>query len=199
MDYFHADDASNTTPRGKNPLDVDGRYHKVLEKGLQLAANLVEIALTKHDLVHWRSSEGNHNPHSSIVISQFLKAYFRNEPRVIIHDSPKAFYYFQFGTCLFGFTHGHTCKPDKLGELMAVDCADTWSTTKHRYWLLGHVHHLSTKEYPSCLVETFRTLSGKDAWHTAMSYRSGQDLKVITYHKDHGEVSRQTLNLSLIP
>jgi len=81
---------------------------------------------------------------------------------------------------------------------MAVDCNDIWSDTKFRYWLLGHVHHQSLKEYPSCTVETFRTLSGKDAWHASMAYRSGQDLKVITYHKDHGEVSRNTINISLI-
>lgn len=197
-DFFHADDASNSTPRGKNPLDVDGRYHKVMEVGLEIAAELIEIALTKHQHVHWRSAEGNHNPHSSVVIGMYLKAYFRNEPRVTIHTSPKAFYYFQFGKCLLGFTHGHTCKPDKLGELMAVDCEDIWSTTMYRYWLLGHVHHQSVKEYPSCIVETFRTLSGKDAWHASMGYRSGQDMKVITYHKDHGEVDRNTINISLI-
>lgn len=198
MDYFHADDASNTTPRGKNPLDVDGRYHKVMEIGLRVASKLIERALAKHQHVHWRSAEGNHNPHSSVIIGMYLQAYFRNEPRVTIHTSPKAFYYFQFGECLLGMTHGHTCKPDKLGELMAVDCENIWSTTKFRYWLIGHVHHQSLKEYPSCVVETFRTLSGKDAWHASMGYRSGQDMKIITYHKKHGEISRNAINISLI-
>lgn len=198
-DYFHADNSSNTTPRGGNPLDVDGRYHKVLQKGLFLAATLIETALEKHQTVHWRSVEGNHDPHSSVMINMFLKAYFRNEPRVVIHSSPSAYYYYSFGKCLFGMTHGHTCKPDKLGELMAVDNESTWSQSKYRYWLLGHVHHLSVKEYPSCIVETFRTLSGKDAWHASMGYRSGQDMKIITYHKDHGEVNRSTINISLIP
>ncbi len=198
-DYLHADDSSNTTPRGNNPLDVDGRYHKVLETGLQTAANLIQIALTKHQKVHWRSAEGNHNPGTSVMINMFLKAYFRNEPRVVIHTSPAMHFYHQFGKCLFGITHGHTTKPDKLGELMAVDCNDLWSSTKNRYWITGHIHHTQVKEYPSCIVETFRTLTPKDAWHASMGYRSGQDTKVITYHKEHGEVSRNTISVNMLP
>lgn len=197
-DWFHADDSSNSTPRGNNPLDVDGRYHRVLEVGLLLAARLIEQALSKHSKVHWRSAEGNHNPHTSVMINMFLKAYFRNEPRVVVHSSPANYFYHQFGKNLIGITHGHTCKPDKLGELMAVDCNDIWSNTKFRYWYVGHIHHTQVKEYPSCIVETFRTLTPKDAWHAAMGYRSGQDLKTITLHKDYGEVNRNTVSVQMI-
>lgn len=197
-DFFHADNANNRTERGGNALDVDGRYAKVLQAGLQLAADMIEIALTKHKVVHWRSAIGNHNNHSAIMINYYLQAYFKNEPRVIIHESPAMYYYHKFGKNLIGITHGHTCKPDKLGELMAVDCEKSWSTTKYRYWYLGHVHHQSVKEYPSCTVETFRTLSGKDAWHSEMGYRSGQDLKVITLHKYYGEVERNTISLAML-
>ena len=198
-DWFHADDSSNRTSRGNNPLDVDGRFTKVLNVGLQIAENMVLKALEKHSVVHWRSAIGNHNEHTSQYINIYLRGRFHNFKNVIIHDTPAMFDYYVFGKCLIGITHGHTAKADKLGEIMSVDMSDAWSQTKHRYWLTGHVHHQSVKEYPACVVETFRTLASKDSWHSSMGYRSGQDLKVITYHKDHGEVSRQTLNLSLIP
>ena len=194
-DWFHSDNMQNRTSKGGNALDVDGRYAKVLDIGLYLATKLIDTALTKHQVVHWRSAIGNHNDHSALMMNKFIKAYYRNEPKVVVHDSPAMFYYHQFGSNLIGITHGHTAKADKLGEIMSVDKADVWSDTKFRYWYTGHIHHQSVKEYPSCLVETFRTLASKDAWHASMGYRSGQDMKCITLHRDYGEISRNTVNL----
>lgn len=197
-DYFHSDNASNTTSKSGNTLDVDGRYSKVLEVGLHLTYKLIDMALAKHEVVHWRSAIGNHNEHSAVMMNQFVKAWYRDEPRVVVHDSPSIFMYHQFGKNLIGVTHGHTVKADKLGEIMSVDQSDAWSSTKHRYWYTGHIHHQTVKEYPSCVVETFRTLAPKDAWHSGAGYRSGQDMKCITLHKDHGEISRNTTNISRI-
>lgn len=197
-DYFHADNSSNRTSGHGHALDVDGRYHKVLEVGLNLTVKMIEKALTKHDIVRWRSAVGNHNEHTALMMSAFIKAYFRNESRVIVHDEPNMFMYHKFGKNLIGVTHGHTCKAEKLGEVMSVDCEKIWSDTKFRYWYTGHVHHQSVKEFPSCVVETFRTLAGKDAWHNGAGYRSQQDMKCITLHEDYGEISRNTVNLALV-
>ena len=164
-DYFHSDNMENRTAKSGNTLDVDGRYPKVLETGLRITTELIDMALAKHEIVEWRSAIGNHNNHSAIMINAFIKAYYRNEPRVIVHDTANMFMYYTFGKNLIGITHGHTVKADKLGEIMAVDCAKTWSDSEYRYWYTGHVHHQSVKEYTSCVVETFRTLAGKDAWH----------------------------------
>ena len=197
-DYFHSDNMENKTARGGNHLDVEGRYPKVLEIGFKLATSLVDMSLKKHKLVRWRSAIGNHNEHSAIMLNAFMKAYYRNEPRVIVHDTPNPFMYHQYGKNLIGVTHGHTAKADKLGEIMSVDCEELWSSTKYRYWYTGHIHHQSVKEYPSCVVETFRTLAGKDAWHSSMGYRSGQDMKCITLHRDYGEISRNTVNVKFV-
>ena len=197
-DYFHSDNSENKTAKSGNVLDVDGRYAKVLEIGLRLTTELINKALEKHEVVRWRSAIGNHNEHSALMMNQFIKAYYRLEPRVIVHDSPSMFMYHQFGKNLLGVTHGHTAKPQSLGEIMSVDCEDIWSSTKYRYWYTGHIHHQSVKEYPSCVVETFRTLAGKDAWHAGMGYRSGQDMKCITLHKNFGEVSRNTVNITML-
>ena len=48
------------------------------------------------------------------------------------------------------------------------------------------------------MVETFRTLAGKDAWHAATGYRSKQDMRCILLHKDFWVVSRNTVSLSMI-
>ena len=198
MDWFHADDGDNRTPRGNNPLDVDGRYHKVIQVGFEIAVEMIKAALKKHKKVHWRSAEGNHNTHSAIMLSYYLKAYFKDEERVIVHCSPSMFFYHQFGKNLIGITHGHTAKPANLPGIMATDVPKLWGDSEFRYWYCGHIHHDVVKEMPGCKLETFRTLASKDAWHSAQGYRSGQDLKTITLHKDYGEVSRNTFNLALI-
>ena len=197
-DWFHSDNFEGRTAKSGNVLDVDGRYPKVLEIGMRLTTELIDIALTKHKVVRWRSAIGNHNEHSAIMMSAFIKAYYRNEPRVIVHDTPNMFMYHKFGKNLIGITHGHTVKADRLGEIMAVDAKDMWSDTEYRYWYTGHIHHLSIKEYPSCVVETFRTLASKDAWHAASGYRSGQDMKAITLHKEYGEIARNTVSIGRV-
>lgn len=106
--------------------------------------------------------------------------------------------YYKFGKNLIGITHGHTIKAEKLGEVMSVDCKDDWSSTDHRYFYTGHVHHQSVKEFSNCIVETFNTLTGKDAWHAGQGYRSKQSMKSITLHKDYGEISRNTVSQALI-
>lgn len=194
-DFFHSDNSDNRTAASGHSLDVDGRYAKVLEVGLFLTTKLIDLALTKHSVVRWRSAIGNHNEHSALMMNQFIKAYYRNEPRVIVHDSPSTFMYHKFGKNLIGVTHGNKAKAEKLGEIMAVDAKEHWSDTDYHYWYTGHVHHQSIKEFPSCVVETFRTLASKDAWHSAMGYRSGQDMKCITLHTNYGEISRVTVNI----
>ena len=197
-DFFHADNASNETSHSGNKLDVDGRYAKVLDVGLNLTVKLVEQALKKHKKVIWRSAIGNHNEHSAIMMTAFLKAWFKDEPRVEIADTPNMFYYHTFGKNLIGVTHGHTVKAEKLGEVMSVDCKDKWSDSDHRYWYTGHIHHQTVKEFTNCIVETFNTLAGKDAWHSASGYRSKQSMKAITLHKTHGEVTRNTVTLAMV-
>lgn len=194
-DWFHSDNQTNRTNHSGNPLDVDGRYGKVLKAGMKLAVTLIDLALEKHEKVIWRSAIGNHNEHSAIMMMAFLDAWYRNEPRVKIEDSENMFFYMSWGKNLIGITHGHTVKAEKLGEIMAVDCEKQWSESEYRWWCTGHIHHQSVKEFPSCTVETFNTLIGKDAWHSASGYRSRQQMTCITLNKEYGEEDRAIVSL----
>jgi len=197
-DFFHADNQNNETSASKNKLDVDGRWFKVLKCGLMIMVQLVNEALKKHKKVIVKNAIGNHNEHSAIYLSSFLGAWFRNEPRVKIDECPSMFWYYQFGKVLLGATHGHTVKPQDLGDIMAADCEEIWSSTKNRYWYTGHVHHDQVKEFRTYKFESFRTLAAKDAWHAGSGYRSGRDMKCIVHHKDYGEKQRHTVNISMI-
>tara|TARA_R110002051_G_scaffold318245_1_gene400392 strand:+ start:27365 stop:27544 length:180 start_codon:yes stop_codon:yes gene_type:complete len=47
-------------------------------------------------------------------------------------------------------------------------------------------------------IEQHRTLASKDAYSSRGGYGSGRDSKVITYHKDFGEVTRSIISIDLI-
>lgn len=197
-DWFHGNDHSNRTPKSGNALDVDGRLTKIIRTGMMLMVSVIEKCLGKHDIVNVRNALGNHSFTLEMFMSEFLVAWFRNEPRVIIHNEPKPFWYYKFGKTLLGVTHGDTIRPNELGELMAADCHDIWSDTSHRYWLLGHVHSKHSWEMRTCIAESFNTLAAKDAWHNEHGYRSKRNMTAITYHMKHGEVSRNTVDIGAI-
>ena len=94
--------------------------------------------------------------------------------------------------------HGNGIKPDQLGQIMAVDRAQDWGETVHRYWYTGHVHTRRVFELPGVLVESFRTLAAPDAWTASMGYRSGRDMHAVTLHAEHGEVIRQRVDPAML-
>lgn len=193
-DFFHADSLSQLTKSG-HKLDVDTRWPRVLKVGCRLMVDLVNLALRKHQQVDVINAIGNHDDHSSVMLSAFLEAWFHEEPRVKVHPTASKFHYVEHGRCLIGVTHGDTVKHLALGELMASDQPEAWGRTKHRYWYTGHIHHTSKTELRGAVVESFRTLAAKDAWHAAQGYRSGRDMYVIVLDAEHGEVERHRCDI----
>lgn len=196
-DIIHADFLSNTTTRG-TVLDVDTRWPKVMQAGVQAIRHAVDVALGRHDRIIVRVVVGNHDRHSAHMLGMALAMLYEREPRVTVDTSPSPFWFYRFGSTLLGATHGDDLKPQKLPGVMACDAAEEWGQTQHRYWLIGHVHHQSRHELQGCTVESFRTLAARDAWHTGQGYRSGRDLHAITYHCEHGEVARARVDISMV-
>ncbi len=197
-DFFHSDNPQNRTARSGNALDVDGRWYKVLNVGIDLMIELVISALAKHKHVTVKNIIGNHDDMSSIFLSVAMSKYFRNEPRVTVDTSPAKFWYFQFGRNLIGSTHGDTAKPEKLPLIMATDKPQEWASSDFRYWYTGHIHNKQAMEFSGCMWESFRTLAGSDAWHAGAGYRSGKDLSCVLLHKDYGEIGRNTASLKMV-
>jgi hypothetical protein len=197
-DLLHADDSTNQTPASRHALDVDTRYAKVMQVALRTLTTVIHLALQKHKKVTVRISPGNHDPHSSFAIAMCLSAFFESEPRVTIDLSPALYWYYRFGLVLIANHHGHGAKIDQLPGIMATDRPEDWGETKYRYWHIGHVHHMSKKEFPGCSVETFRTLAQRDAWHAGKGYRAGRDMSLIVYHKDFGEIERHRADVAML-
>jgi hypothetical protein len=196
-DFMHAQDDANLTPGHSNKLDVDGRYSKVLDAGHALLRGIVDAALTKHRHVTVRNLPGNHDPRVAAELAMWLRAVYERETRVTIEDPYAAHQYDRHGAVLIGWHHGDRTKPAELPAIMAVDRAKDWGECTERVWHTGHIHHLSRKESPGCVVESHRTMAGPDAWH-AGRYRAARSLCAIGYHSKFGEVSRATVNLARV-
>lgn len=197
-DLLHADDSTNQTPTSKHALDVDTRYAKVMQAALRTLKNMISMVLKKHMKVTVWLIGGNHDPHSSFAVAMCLAAFYEKEPRVVIDLSPAAFRYMKFGKVLIGSHHGHGVKMDSLPGIMAADRGSEWGATDYRYWYIGHVHHLSRKEFPGAVVESFRTLAARDAWHAGKGYRAGRDMSLIVHHREFGEIERHRADVAML-
>lgn len=198
-DFFHADDSRNQTPNSGHALDVDSRYAKVLQVGLRAVVYCLRRMLEKHQRVEAWMMPGNHDPHASFALALALDAFFANEPRVQVDLSPALFKFREFGRVLIGAHHGHATKTADLPAVMAHDQAEAWGRTRYRYWYCGHIHHkFRDKEHPGVIVETFRTLAARDAWHSGKGYRAGRDAQLIVLHREFGEIQRTRCDVAML-
>jgi hypothetical protein len=196
-DMFHADNQKNQSQSG-HQLDVDGRWAKVQKVGLMAMIHCARRLLEKHQKVILRINRGNHDGHSAYALALMLSCYFHNEPRIEVDLSPATMWYYRFGKVLIGSTHGDTIKGPDMVPVMAADRPEDWGATVHRYVYVGHVHHQDIKEYRGGVVEYFRTLAARDAWHAGQGYRAGRDMRLIVLHKDHGEVERHRCDVAML-
>ena len=197
-DLLHSDDTSNRTPQHGYVLDVDTRHQKIMIVALKTLKHAVYRALEKHALVIVRFVSGNHDPHASFAIALAMAEHFSNNPRVQIDLSPAVHWYYRFGKVLIGTTHGDTTKMAQLPGVMAADRSQDWGVTQYRHWYCGHIHHKEVKEYPGVVVEYFRTLAARDAWHASKGYRAGRDMECIVHHKEHGEIERHRCDVGMV-
>jgi hypothetical protein len=197
-DVFHMNDQTNQTPAHKHQLDVDSRFVKVLQVGIETYRHAILRTLEKHQTVIVKLMPGNHDPQAIWTLAFTLDAYFSNEPRVTVDLSPAKHWYYVFGKVLIGSTHGDTQKPEQLPAIMACDKSEDWGKTKHRYWYTGHIHSSNSKEFPGVTWESFRTLAASDAYAMGHGYRAGRDMRCIVLHKEYGEIERLRCDIGML-
>lgn len=191
-DLTHADNNENRTSRSKNVLDVDGRHQKVTETAGRLMVRTVDAALRRHGEVIVRNLKGNHDEETAPAIGWFLRAWYRNEPRVTVDVDQSLFFYKQHGLVMLAATHGHAAKLRDMPQIMAHRQPEMWGSTKHRYAHGFHVHHHSkfATEGGGVIMESHQAPIPQDAWHHGSGFLSGRSLQAISYHRRFGEVGR---------
>ena len=193
-DYLHTQDQTNVTPRSKHLLDVDGRWPKIYDAGAEILLAILTYLLRKHEQVELVVIPGNHDQDAAPTLRVALRLAFRNEPRLTVNTNPGLHWYRSFGRCLFGATHGHTMKPDRMAMMLASDMPREWGHALHRSFFFGHVHTETARDVGGVRVESFPTIASRDAYATGAGYRSSQSLTAITYHSTEGEIGRHRIN-----
>jgi hypothetical protein len=195
-DLWHAQDDKQTTPRGGNKLDVDGRKTKILEEGLSCTRYMIDVLLRTHDRVTIVIVPGNHDPDLAIITRIWLAAIYEGSNRVTILDNANPWMYHRYGQNLFLFNHGDKrVKPQELGEMMLADRPKDAGECTHRRAFTGHVHHKNVAEFRWGRWESFNSLCAPDFWHHSEGYRSERLVEAISFHKKYGERSRTRVTL----
>lgn len=191
-DLTHADNNKNQTSRSANQLDVEGRHQKIVESAGDLMVRTIDAALRRNGKVIVRNLKGNHDEETAPAIAWFLRAWYRNEPRVTVDLDQSLFFYHQHGLTMLAATHGHEAKLKDMPQVMAHRRAEMWGATKYRYAHGFHVHHSSkfATEGGGVIMESHQAPIPQDAWHFGSGFLSGRSLQTISYHRSYGEVSR---------
>jgi hypothetical protein len=193
-DWYHANDQRNVTPRSQHQLDVDGRWFKVLQAGVQVFIRVIDLALAKHERVEVVTIPGNHDPEAACALALALSAFYHRNKRVTV-AFPADIYYRRFGATLFGAAHGDKMPPGRMAWAMAVDQREAWGQTPYHWFMYGHIHKDKSDTHGDVRVESFSTIADKDNHAFGGGWRNSQSLRVVTLHKREGEKSRQSVNI----
>tara|TARA_R110002167_G_scaffold258814_2_gene465342 strand:- start:2461 stop:3675 length:1215 start_codon:yes stop_codon:yes gene_type:complete len=188
-DYFHYDSMASVTPQHRNQLDSDVRYKQMTEAGINALTHCIDLALGKFKTIRVILEKGNHDPIGILWLQSLISRLYKDNPRVTTDESPAHFHYYQFGATLIGTHHGDgkAAKFAELPDIMAHDCADIWSSTRHRYWWTGHVHNKKIEDKRTCQIESLRVLAPGDSYSSSQGYRARRDLQAIVFHREFGE------------
>lgn len=196
-DMLHADNRSNTTEASKNSLDVDTRYHRVVEYVISACREVVQVAASIGAQVEVVILEGNHSWHSEIWLARVLAAYYEACPNVTVHVSPTPRKHMIFGDNLLVWTHGDKVAAPKWAQIIAAEFPKQWGQTKYRHLKCGHVHHQKSiapvivDEQAGLLVEYLPALCATDAWHSGAGFIGSQKGATgFEYHRTKGCCTR---------
>ena len=192
-DAMHIDTSSGGKTTNGTVQDVDGLFYEHFHIAKRLYINIIETLLEFYPDIHIVYNSSNHDYLTGFCLADVIATYFRNNKNISFDISLHHRKYFTYYNNLIGSTHGHGAKWDLLPLLMA-DEAKEWSNTKYRYMFTHHVHHKVGKDYVGCSLESFRSPSPADTWHSKMGYTSSnnQAIEAFIFSKQDGQVARLT-------
>lgn len=189
-DILHIDTPKRTTTSG-TPQDTDGMWYSNFLLAKDLYVELIQKLLTVAD-VHFTFNPSNHDYTHGFFLADVIKTYFKDCPNITFDCSIHHRKYFRYFNNLIGTTHGDGAKTEDLPALMAQEAKD-WSDTKHRYIYTHHTHHKASKDYIGVTIESMRSATGADGWHSRNGYQHApKAIEGFLHCKTHGQVSRIT-------
>lgn len=191
-DVLHVDSPRRTTTSG-TPQDTDGMWYDNFLLAKKLYVDVIEKLTSVAD-VHITFNPSNHDYMSGFFLADAIQSWFRLSNNITFDCSIAHRKYFVYHTNLIGTTHGDGAKQTDLGLLMAEEAKQHWGSTNHRYFYTHHVHHKTAKDYIGLTVESLRSPSGNDSWHSRNGYGVGgvKAVEGFIHDKINGQIARIT-------
>lgn len=197
-DLAHYDGMESKTPTSGHILDADSRFQKVVRVVIRTMRRAIHMLLEKHEHVHIIMADANHDPASGAWLREMFASFYEDEPRVTVDNSASTYYVVEHGHTSLFVHHGHRRNVNNVDSVFAGKFREIYGRTRYSYAHLGHLHSDELKTTNLMKVERHETLAAPDAYAANGGWLSGRSAKVITYHKDHGEVARLTLTPGMV-
>lgn len=192
-DILHVDNPSNTTTGGTKQ-DMNGMWYDAFLKAKQTIIDCIELLLPVADM-HVVYNPSNHDYMSGFMLADSIYSYFHKCKNMTFDFSISHRKYYKWNNSLIGTTHGDGAKWDNLPLLMAQESKEDWSTTKHRYIYTHHVHHKTAKDFIGVTVESLRSPSSADSWHSKKGFdHAPRAIEGFLHSKEYGQIARLTHN-----
>lgn len=189
-DILHIDTPKRTTTSG-TPQDTDGMWHTNFLIAKELYIDVLKRLLEVAD-VHFVFNPSNHDFTHGFFLADVIKTYFKDCKNITFDCDLTHRKYFKYHNNLIGTSHGDGAKTQDLPLLMAQESKD-WSGTKHRYVYTHHVHHKTSKDFIGVTVESLRSPSNADGWHSRNGYQHApKAIEGFLHSKEHGQIARIT-------
>lgn len=202
-DVSHVDTKSLQTTGG-TPMDYDSRFIKVYRRICAVHRRAVDI-LRGIAPVDIKIVPGNHDELTSFHLGEILATRYDGVKHVTVDNGPKLRKYYDYGTNLFGFAHGHAERVTELPLLMAREVPDLWHRCKSREWHIGHKHISEKWEHAPMVqdlhsdkgvrIRRLTSMSAHDAWHTKHAYTDRRACEAFVFHRDAGFTDHLSFNV----
>jgi hypothetical protein len=188
-DYLHFDSAVRAeTPVSGHPLNSSGYFGDMVQTAQDLAVGAIDMCLNHTNRLILSVISGNHDEASMYWLSDYLKAYYRNEPKITFLQKKVQFTNWVFGNNTIYLFHGDKLKfkdaPVKLPSIFP----DTWCNP-NRYAVSGHYHHLQAKEDNGITNIMVNSLCPVDDYSARGVYMSRRCLTAMEFDKKKGIVN----------
>lgn len=188
-DVLHTDTPKTTTTSGTHQ-DTVGLWHENFLHAKKMYVRMIETLMESAD-VDVIFNPSNHDWQQGFCLAQTVAAHFHQSQNVTFNVDMNHRKYFTYGNNLIGTTHGDSCKLNKLPLVMATEASEDWAKCKRRYWYTHHVHSKHTEDFNGVTVESVRSPSEADGWHSREAYvGSPKAIEAFIHDFKQGQVAR---------
>ena len=197
-DLIHIDNKKGETPHGKNQLDFDSRFQKIIAKTEQVIIDLCDNALQVSP-IHIVWVPGNHDEVSSYMLCRLLAQRYRDDKNVTIDIGASPRKMILWGENLIGLCHDAEGRKRKATYNLLAQYEPWKSHWSSARWLECHVGHLHKKEVETIGGVIFRripALSTIDSWHCEGVFTDAIPCcSSFVYHKKDGIYAEYPTNI----